>query len=833
MRRDTLLDFFDALAEHQADFLVHHDRYRTRRFTYADVRNASLRFAGRLTKAGLGKGDAVLIWSENRPEWIAALWGCLLAGAVVVPLDYRASGDLLGRVAESARARLLLAGEEVECDEAGAVPVWRLSSVEWLPPENHTERPEVSRDDTAEILFTSGATAEPRGVVIRHRNILANIVPVEREVLKYRKYARPFAPVRFLNLLPLSHMFGQAMATFIPPMLPGLVVFMTGYDPREIIRIVRSGRISVLVCVPKILDVLREFVVGIVPEARTPPTPGTHWTRRWWQYRRVHALFGWKFWSFVVGAAPLDPELEEFWTRMGFVVIQGYGLTETAPIVSLNHPFHTRKGTVGKPIAGVEVKIADDGEILVRGDNVTSGYLNADAETTSAFENGWFHTGDIGSVDEAGRLYIRGRKKEMIVTPEGLNVFPEDIERVLNHVSSVRESAVVGVPFGTEERVHAVLCLENGAEPDAIVRQANALLEDHQKIRSFSVWPGRELPRTEGTRKLKRRDIARTVRDGASTAPDQSENSGVASLLARYAPDRSVDSETTLDELGLSSLERVELLMVLERRFGASVDETRYAAARTVADLERLLTSDSAGSATAAAPLIEPVNFPRWNRTGFAHWVRRFNLPLWILPLARVFVWIRARGLENLEGVQGPVIFAPNHQSHLDVPSLMLALPPEWRYRIAPAMSKEFFRAHFYPASHTLGERFTNSLNYYLASLLFNAFPFPQREVGARQTMRYAGELASEGWCIVIFPEGRITDTGDIGAFQPGVGLLAARLDLPVVPVRLSGLNHVLERGSKMPRPGPVEVRFGRPLQLKGDDYAELARQVEVAVRDL
>src|SRR5206468_5629559 len=228
-----------------------------------------------------------------------------------------------------------------------------------------------------------------------------------------------------------------------------------------------------------------------------PETIGGHQTGRvawrWWRYRRIHRMFGLKFWAFVVGAAPLDQSLEAFWSELGFVVVQGYGLTETAPIVSLNHPFGTKKGSVGKAMAGVDVKIAPDGEILVRGENVTKGYFNAADETAKAFEDGWFHTGDIGEIGSGGELFIRGRKKEMIVTPEGLNVFPEDVERVLNQLSGVRDSAVIGVAIGSEERVHAVLVLDAGADPDAIVRRANATLQDHQKIRRSLVWPEPEL----------------------------------------------------------------------------------------------------------------------------------------------------------------------------------------------------------------------------------------------------------------------------------------------------------------------------------------------------
>ena len=265
-------------------------------------------------------------------------------------------------------------------------------------------------------------------------------------------------------------MFGQAMATFVPPMLPGVVVFTRSYAPDDIIRQIKSRRISVLVSVPKILDVLSEHVLRVAPEAAEPPPPGMHWARRWWRYRRIHRMFGFKFWAMVVGAAPLDPELEAFWGRLGFVVVQGYGLTETAPIVTLNHPLRARRGAVGKPIHGVEIKIADDGEILVRGENVTTGYYNAPDATREAFADGWFHTGDIGELDAEGQLHIRGRKKEMIVTPEGLNVFPEDVERAINEQPGVVDSAVVGapVPGSTAERVQAVLLLAPDAGAGAV-----------------------------------------------------------------------------------------------------------------------------------------------------------------------------------------------------------------------------------------------------------------------------------------------------------------------------------------------------------------------------
>jgi long-chain acyl-CoA synthetase len=890
MRRETLLDFFDDLASTSGTFLVYDDGFRTRSWTYAEVGDAAYAFAARLQAAGLSRGDKVLLWSENRPEWIVAFWGALLAGVVIVPIDFRASADFLLRVRAVVSARVVLVGEDVKPPQVNDLTVWRLhelgtasgsrppaqgvSSIAGTesakPRRNHLAdaRAHATKDDVVEIIFTSGATAEPKGVVITHRNVLANIVPIEREIAKYRWYIGPFRPIRFLNLLPLSHMFGQAMATFVPPMLGGEVIFMRSYNPQEIVSQIKRHRVSVLVSVPKLLDVLREFVARRFPEAVEPTAERMHWLRRWWKYRAVHRAFGWKFWSAVVGAAPLDPALEEYWGRLGFLMVQGYGLTETAPIVTLNHPFSAQKGSVGKPIHGVEVKIAPDGEILVRGENVTTGYYGAPEATAGAFEDGWLHTGDIGGIDESGRVFIRGRKKEMIVTPEGLNVFPEDVERELNAVHGVRESAVVGRSWQGEERVHAVVVLDQGIDAEAVVREANAALADHQKIRSHAVWPAEHLPRTEGTRKLKRREIRAWVDAGGSpevAVPSARRDEPIEAIVARFAKSRpDVRLETTLDELGLSSLERVELLMAIEDRFQTTIDESVYAEAKTVADLAALIEEGTASlderpahphpsvqvgrTDTARAADVEAVPaseahqrrspaelvvFPAWNRGTWARLLRRASLPTWILPIARVFAWIRVGGLEHLDHLDGPVVFAANHQSHMDTPAILWALPARWRYKVAVAMAKEFFKAHFFPEQHGRLAWFLNSLNYYLASLFFNAFPLPQREAGTRQTLRYIGDLLGDGYSLLIFPEGKRTQQGEIAPFRPGIGMIAARLRVPVVPVRLVDLEKVLHQSWKMVKPGPASVIFGKPIMLTGDDYAALAKQVEEAVRSL
>jgi long-chain acyl-CoA synthetase len=860
MTRRTLLDFFADVTGDESkamQFLVYDDGYRSWSWTYGELASAAHAFAARLRHDGIAAGQKIAIWSENRPEWIAALWGALLEGVVIVPIDYRASAEFLLKVASIVDAKVVLIGDAVdESAIVGQPKLWKLQEVflrtASVPQTDVGHRTsDVDSGTTAEIIFTSGATAEPKGVVLTHKNILANIVPIERELAKYRKYARPFRPIRFLNLLPLSHMFGQAMATFVPPMLPGVVVFTRSYAPDDIMRQIKDRRISVLVCVPKILEVLKEHLLRVAPEAAQPPPAGAHWVRRWWYYRRIHRMFGYKFWAMVVGAAPLDPELEGFWGRLGFLVVQGYGLTETAPIVTLNHPLRARRGAVGKPIAGVEVRIAEDGEILVRGENVTSGYYNAPEATREAFEDGWFHTGDIGELDAEGRLMIRGRKKEMIVTPEGLNVFPEDVERALLQEAGVVDAAVVGAPVAgsTAERVQAILVLAEGTDADAVVRGANARLGDHQKIRASAIWPAKELPRTEGTRKLKRREL-RNWLSGQSPAGAAAPSGArdVRSVLERFAPGRKLEPSTTIDELGLTSLERVELMMALEETFEVTIDETAFTAATTVQELEQLVAATNLPSPATPGPVTSDVGrrtadlgrrreaaivFPSWNRSLPARVARRISLPTWILPLARIFARVTVSGLEHLERIDGPVIFAANHQSHFDGPVILDALPPKWRYRTAPAMMKEFFNAHFFPERHTRTEWFTNSLNYYLSSLFFNAFPLTQTTTGTRQTLRYMGDLVEHGYSILIFPEGRRTDAGEIAPFQPGVGMIASRLGVPVVPVRLEGLDRVLPRHARFPTVAHARCAFGPPIVLTGNDYAALAARVEAAVRAL
>jgi len=811
--------FFHRISQHPLEHIIYDDGWRGWSYRYTEIGRMAGAFARRLRAQGIRKGESVMIWSESRPGWVAAFWGCILEGVVLVPLEPQTSRSLFSRIEQKVQPRALLLGNMVAGpDETSRTPRWFLRDIEKEFADVPPSPPALTGSDTAEIVFTSGTTGEPKGVIITHGNLAASLRPLEEQIASYRKYVRLLSPRRVLNLLPLSHLFGQTLTMFLPPLFPAAVAFISSVDPEEIARQIRTRRICALVAVPRVLELLRHFIRHRFPGVLSVARPsGKSGPVRWWRARAIHRLFGWRFICLIVGGAPLPADLEQFFSDLGFVVAQGYGLTETAPIISFNLPLEVQAGTAGKPLPGVEIRIAPDGEVLVRGRNVTPGYFKAPAETAAAFSEGWFHTGDIGALNAEGNLVIRGRKKEMIVTPEGLKIFPEDIESVLNSTAGVRESAVIG-----KNRAEAVLALQPGAEAEQVVREANRRLEEHQKIHSFTVWTQGELPRTQTTHKLKRKQIVEMLQ-GAAPAPTPAPGaaSKIAALIQKYAPGRTIRPETTLEELGLSSLDRVQLMLDLEEHLGTSIDEGAFAMVSKVEELSQPMR------------WVEPAPMPRFNRAWPARMIRRFSLAAILLPFTRYFARLHVSGLENLKGLQGPVIFAANHQSHLDTPSVLAGLPGAWRYRTATAMWKEYFDAHFFPERFSRREHWGNSILYFLITLLFNTFPVPQTEAGTRQSVRHIGELVEEGWSILIFPEGERSLTGEIGRFFPGVGMIASRMHIPVVPIRLTGLDKVLPRYSSWPRRGAVEVKIGAPMFLTGESYGELAKRVEEVVRGL
>src|ERR1700722_18124574 len=426
---ESLAEFFLANFEAHRDERAYGQRcgYRMERFTYGQVLEMAFGLARDLEARGIGKGDRVMLWGENCAQWVAAFFGCAMRGAIIVPIDDGAAADFAARVARQVEAKLWVCSRKhaaALAGKAGEVPVVSLEEVkipilplQQTPGEGWDTRSRsdvaIRQNDTLQIVFTSGTTADPKGVVITHGNVLANIAPLEQQMQRFLKYERWVHPVRFLNLLPLSHVFGQFLGMFLPPLLGGTVIFQEEMKPSEIVNTIRRERVSVLVSVPRVLQSLKQKIERDLEDKgkiesfrrRFQSSAGKHFLHRWWIFRDIRRQFGWKFWAFICGGAALDAETEEFWGRLGYAAIQGYGLTETTSLISVNHPFKLGKGSIGKVLPGRELKLAEDGEILVRGGGVAAASWDAFGRHDLTGDQGWYRTGDAGALDEAGNRY--------------------------------------------------------------------------------------------------------------------------------------------------------------------------------------------------------------------------------------------------------------------------------------------------------------------------------------------------------------------------------------------------------------------------------------------
>jgi long-chain acyl-CoA synthetase len=860
MSRDNLLSLFREFERYGNDVaFVQRRGYRREVWTYRRLAGAAFACALELKERGVRTGDRVLLSGPNSAEWTAAFWGCLLRGAVAVPMDDSATLDFARRVAQDAGVKLIFASREKAAFDS-AIPRFALedladtvrrpgvaasSPASGQPNKGDYESladETITRNHIAQILFTSGTTAEPRGVVLTHGNFLANLVPLERGIDPYRNYERWFHPLRFVTLVPLSHVFGQFMALFVPPLLGATVVFEPSANPGEIIRTVKRERATALIAVPRMLDALhagfeRDFEARGQSEwlkKNFHASNGKKFLRRAWRFRRIHRRFGWKFWAFISGGAALSAETEEFFKRVGYAVVQGYGMTETASLISLNHPFRATEGSIGKVLPGREFRLAEDGEILVRGENVASGYWEGGTLRPGVRDTeNWLRTGDIGELDADGNLRFKGRKKNVIVTAAGLNVYPEDVEATLRKQGGVRDCLVVSSARGGNAEPYAILLMENTAraKEEAVreaIQNANASLAEYQRVHRWLVWPEPDFPRTP-TGKPRQSLIARRAaesRDGTALANAQ--DNTLDDLLAKFSTAKG-SSERLERDLNLSSLDRVELMSALEERFQVELNETSFAEAKTVADVQRLLEQPAAHR--------KEYVYPRWTQRAPVRWLRLAVYYTLVWPATQILAHPKVAGRDNLRGVRGPVLIISNHITRrADIGLILAALPMRFRHRLAIAMGGESVeRMRQPPHDWFFAQRWAYQLGYGLVTALFNVFPLPQHS-GFRESFRFAGESADRGYSILIFPEGEVNNSEDgrMAPFQSGIGLLAENLRLPVIPMRLDGVWHMKRERRRLARFGEVNVRIGAPILFPpGISADEIARSLESRVVSL
>jgi len=834
----TLNDILDASAARFGNkpALIIRPGFRTRVWSYRDLADLVPRVAGYFATAGIARGDRVVIWGVNRPEYGIAFLAALRIGAVLVPLDVNSLPDFAQKIV--ARTRPTAAIVSLQTRERALTLGIPIHDMEKLPEQAAGRAPlpaaDLDPDDLAEIVFTSGTTGDPKGAMLTHRNVLSNALAAQQIF--------PIGPKqRLLSFIPLSHMFEQ-LAGFWTLLLTGAsVVYPTSRQPAVIRRTFKERRVSMILITPA---AVRSILLGIQRQAEAQGKAELFAKLRRVARRlpmglrrilftSVHRQFGGRFRYIVSGGAALDPALGEAWRELGVDVLQGYGTTECAPAVAFNRLGRNRLGSVGVPLPGVDVRIASDGEVLVHGPNVFKGYWENEEATRSVLDAaGWYHTGDLGEIDKDGFLWLRGRKKDMIVLADGLKVYPEDIEDVLAADPRIQAASspvrpviatVVGLEApGETVHVHAVVLLKDPTAVEAIVRDANAKLSGSQQIRGWTIWPDEEFPTTP-TQKVKKRfvverllelqrgDRAAEVVAAIGTVRRLTE---LEALIAQTAnvPQAIVRQEAQLSaDLGLDSLARIDLLGVIEEELGAYIDDALLAPSATVADLEQLVRDARDAK----------------RETGIFGWplnplVRTFGILLqetFVWPLVTIFYRVRVTGREKLRGLRGPVLFAPNHCLHWDNGIILTSIPLGWRWKLAIAAAAD--------------DVFGNKLNGFFSAVLADAFPLA-REGAIRRSLELLGARLDRNFSVLIYPEGKLTVGGPTQPFKSGTGLIAVQGGTPVVPMKLKiKAMSVLDRVA-WPLRGSVEVVFGDPITFASDTDPNVAtRRLEDAVAAL
>lgn len=798
--------------------------YRTKTLTYADVDRFARKIAVFLQQQGLRKGDCVIVLAPNSPYWICLFWGCLLAGVIIVPVTVQSTLEMVQRFAKHTGAKLFFkyrlsnvqpSGLKIydidfidelvaACDPVALVPV------------------EIFEDDLVQILYTSGTTGDPKGAMLSHKNIVSNVMAMS-EFFKIDGTKE-----RFLSILPLSHIYEQTFGFIMPYSYGVHIVYM--HTPSAIRDLMQHFKITKMLAVPEFLKLFMNKIEAAAEEKgrlnilmrmrKISRAIGVTWVSRL-LFRSVLKSFGGKLNMITSGGAPLDPLLERAWEDFGVSILQGYGLTETSPIISTNYPGVKRLGSVGKLAACVEVKLTDDGEILVKGPSVFKGYFNAPEKTAEAMtEDGYFKTGDIGYFDADGFLFLKGRKKYMILGSGGQNVYPDDIEMELNELPEVKDSCVVGLEqSGGHVEIHAALVLNDPTQdPRKLIEQVNEKLASYQRINGWTVWPDLDFPRS-ATRKVKKHEVTKAIQEhqlGAVKMDGKVRTPLIKILVQISGKDFTdiTDDTKIVQDLALDSLSLVEMIMRIEEAYGVTIDETKITQATTVTDVEDLIKH--------AAGLAHRPQLKRWPRSWWAKGLRFMGQQL-IFLTTRWWVRCEVKGLENLKNLKQPVIFMPNHTSYFDGIALTKAMPQRFRSNSAFAAARDVLFEEF--------KRFAG-----LAELLFNAFPFPRKEhENIKHGLDVMGQVLDEGCSVVLFPEGYISKDGTLQELKKGAGLVAVEMGVPVVPVMITGANDIFPYDSFKPcKRGVVTVTFGKPMTFsKQMHYDEATNIITCKLQEL
>jgi long-chain acyl-CoA synthetase len=776
--------------------------FRTVNLTYDELYEMAQKVALLLESQGCVKGDRVIICAPNSPYWVAAWWGCILRGCWAVPLAFQSTASNLEKIVNQTKPKLIFKSlhNGIEATGIPSVILDQLpEALRSFDTANFVQQP-VAAHDVVEIMYTSGTTGDPKGVLLTHANLASNIEAVQVAIRLQGTRER------ILSVLPLSHMLEQTGGMILPLTIGVHIIYAHSHG--AIRDLLHQYRITTIITVPEFLKLMEHRTIAKVDHLKCTKFFNAllvfsrkivNKKLQRLMFKPLHRSLGGSLGTIASGGAPLDPDLEAWWDAFGIYVLQGYGLTETSPIVSINTYDQRRIGSVGKPLNNVQMRITPEGEIEVKGPNIFQGYYLNDAKTRESFTpDGWFKTGDMGSVDAEGFLFLKGRKKYMIKGPGAQNIFPEDIELVLNELPGVKDSCVVGLttPSGMVE-IHAVLLRADGALPaEQLIQQANDKLASYQHITGWSEWQEQDFPRSV-TRKVKKEMVLTwlaTRHDGANGAHSTAANPLIALLSEISGVHASkITPTTTLGyDLKFDSLMRVELVTRVEELKDVFIDERLLRTQTTVAELENIIAT--------ATPAIKMPHIKKWPLWWLMRGVRCCGLMV-INACARLFFTIKCEGLEYLDAVKFPVVLMPNHVTMIDALFVEAALPRHVRSKLSFAAAYDVLYEEYWYVR-------------WLAELFFNVFPFPRREhEHVMSGLLNVGTMLDNGYSVVVFPEGVVSKTGQMQPLKRGAGLIAREMGVPIIPIKIVGAEKLIPYDSLFPRKrGVVTIKIGKPI---------------------
>lgn len=820
---ETLTNLINTFKDNQDVAIIYRTDFRTFKYTYREIYELSMQMSVFLNNQGIKKGDRVLIWGPNNPAWVVSFLGIISSGAIAVPADLLGTIENTATVARLSEAKLILK-TKYRPALPSPVPSFYLEDIFFeLEKIKNIGIPVTTKEnDIVELVYTSGTTGSPKGVALSHKNITANVKAVSSVVSITKKDT-------MLSTLPLSHMFEQTAGLFTPLSHGGRIVYMTSLKSSALFGALAKEKITMVLTVPRLLQSLKTGILAKVAEEKKTnifnrflSLSAHHPWLAPFLFHSVHKRFGSQFRFFVSGGASLDGDTEKFWHTLGFNVLVGYGLTECAPVLTVNPEKSPRIGTVGKPLSNVEICIAEDDEILAKGPGIFSGYWQDEARTQATFRDGWFLTGDVGALDVDGYLSIKSRKKDVIVTANGVNIYPEDIEGVLSQEKDVRECCIISIPSSHGEEIHAVVVLNTGGKIEQTIANTNAKLDSAQQIMSFTLWD-KEFPRTS-TLKIKKNQVREKILNTTSVSEEKNNNvseNKLIILLKRITGKQEITPEMQLvKDLKLDSIGRVELVAAIEQEYYFDFEEELITPKTTVADLEHLVSERTKGTAQ--------YSYPKWTEWLVVRilgnlWLEIINLSIW-----RPFCLLKTTGNKSLSTIKGPVIFVSNHISYADHSCIIRALPMNFRYKTSTPAWGEFF----FPTGTNIFHRMVRRIFYYycITTLrLFMMFEYHSFNNG----LKHAGLLVDQGENILIFPEGGHTRTKEMLPFKNGTAILIQQLKIPVIPIGLNGLEYVYPHDAMLPKPGRVHVNFGTPIIFKNESLQEITERLRSEVEKL